>query len=77
MNNMAWVAKAAKQPMVLENVDLGPLGIEDVEVAGFKTGIDIEKLVAVREILKSEMPGEALYGGLARAGLPRGRARAA
>jgi hydroxymethylglutaryl-CoA lyase len=28
----------------------------------------------VREILKSEMPGEALYGGLARAGLPRGTA---
>ena len=29
----AWVAKAAKQPMVLETVDLGPLGAEDVEVA--------------------------------------------
>ena len=30
---MAWIAKAAKQPMVLETVDLGPLGAEDVEVA--------------------------------------------
>src|SRR5436189_5649741 len=40
----------------------------------FKTGINIEKLVAVRGILKSEMPGEALYGGLARAGLPRATA---
>src|SRR4051794_22127219 len=29
----AWVAKGAKQPMVLETVDLGPLGAEDVEVA--------------------------------------------
>ncbi len=29
----AWVAKAAKQPMVLETVDLGPLGAEHVEVA--------------------------------------------
>ncbi len=29
----AWVAKAAKQPMVLETVDLGPLADEDVEVA--------------------------------------------
>ena len=29
----AWVAKAAKQPMVLETVDLGPLGAEEVEVA--------------------------------------------
>ena len=33
MNYKAWVAKAAKQPMVLETVDLGPLGAEDVEVA--------------------------------------------
>src|SRR5262249_19985194 len=28
-----WIAKAAKQPMVLETVDLGPLGDEDVEIA--------------------------------------------
>jgi alcohol/geraniol dehydrogenase (NADP+) len=33
MNQKAWIAKAAKQPMVLETVDLGPLGAEDVEVA--------------------------------------------
>jgi uncharacterized zinc-type alcohol dehydrogenase-like protein len=29
----AWVAKAAKQPLTLETVDLGPLGVEDVEIA--------------------------------------------
>lgn len=29
----AWVAKAPKQPMTLETLDLGPLGPEDVEVA--------------------------------------------
>ena len=29
----AWVAKAAKQPMRIEVVDLGPLSAEDVEVA--------------------------------------------
>jgi hydroxymethylglutaryl-CoA lyase len=40
------------------------------ESKGFATGIDIDKLVAVRAILKKEMPGETLYGGLARAGLP-------
>jgi hydroxymethylglutaryl-CoA lyase len=40
------------------------------ESKGFATGIDIEKLVAVRSILKTEMPNEVLYGGLARAGLP-------
>ena len=33
MTDKAWVVKAAKQPMVLETVDLGPLGAEDVEVA--------------------------------------------
>src|SRR5271167_4510281 len=33
MNPKAWVAKAAKQPMVLETVDLGPLGAEEAEVA--------------------------------------------
>lgn len=29
----AWVARAAKQPLVMEAVDLGPLGAEEVEVA--------------------------------------------
>jgi hydroxymethylglutaryl-CoA lyase len=37
---------------------------------GFATGIDIEKLIAVRSILEAEMPDETLYGGIARAGLP-------
>ena len=40
------------------------------ESKGFSTGIDIDRLIAVRAILKAEMPGEQLYGGLARAGLP-------
>jgi uncharacterized zinc-type alcohol dehydrogenase-like protein len=31
--NRAWVAKAAKQPLTLETVDLGSLGVEDVEIA--------------------------------------------
>jgi hydroxymethylglutaryl-CoA lyase len=44
------------------------------ESKGFATGIDIDRLVAVRSILRSEMPGETLYGGLARAGLPCGTA---
>jgi uncharacterized zinc-type alcohol dehydrogenase-like protein len=32
MKAEAWIAKAAKQPMVPESIDLGPLGIGDVEV---------------------------------------------
>jgi hydroxymethylglutaryl-CoA lyase len=41
------------------------------ESKGFATGIDIEKLIAVRAILRAEIPNEPLYGGLARAGLPK------
>jgi hydroxymethylglutaryl-CoA lyase len=47
------------------------------ESKGFSTGIDIDRLVAVRSILKAEMPGEQLYGGLARAGLPDRKSAAA
>ena len=32
MPYQAWVAKAPKQPLVLEDVDLGPLGADEVEV---------------------------------------------
>src|SRR5258706_16066616 len=32
-NYKAWVTKAAKQPMVFETLDPGPLGDEEVEVA--------------------------------------------
>ncbi|MEW6640303.1 MAG: hydroxymethylglutaryl-CoA lyase [Pseudomonadota bacterium] len=42
------------------------------ESMGFATGIDIDKLIAVRSILQASMPGEPLYGGLARARLPKG-----
>ncbi|WJR78369.1 hydroxymethylglutaryl-CoA lyase [Bradyrhizobium sp. NP1] len=47
------------------------------ESKGFATGIDIERLVEVRAILRKAMPNEPLYGGLARAGLPRGTAERA
>ena len=40
------------------------------ESKGFVTGIDIDRLIAVRAILRESMPNEPLYGGLARAGLP-------
>jgi hydroxymethylglutaryl-CoA lyase len=44
------------------------------ESKGFATGIDIDRLVAVRSILREAMPNEPLYGGMARAGLPCGTA---
>jgi len=39
MDYKAWVVNAAKQPMVLETVDIGPLGAEDVEVAVEHCGV--------------------------------------
>jgi len=42
-----------------------------LESMGLKTGIDIERLVAARTILQEALPGEALYGHVANAGLPK------
>ena len=39
MNYKAWVVNAVKQPMVLETIDLGPLGAEDIEVAVEHCGV--------------------------------------
>src|SRR6516225_9215562 len=39
MSVKAWVAMAARQKMVLQDIDLGPLGIEEVEVAVEHCGI--------------------------------------
>ena len=39
MTDKAWVVKAAKQPMVLETVEPGSLGAEDVEVAVEHCGV--------------------------------------
>jgi len=40
------------------------------ESKGFRTGIDLDALIGIREILQTEMPDEVLYGALARAGAP-------
>jgi hydroxymethylglutaryl-CoA lyase len=42
-----------------------------LESMGFSTGIDLPKLLAARAILREGLPGEALHGGLGRAGIPR------
>lgn len=41
------------------------------ERKGFATGIDLEKLIHVREIAADQMPDEQLYGALSRAKAPR------
>ncbi|MCX2864817.1 hydroxymethylglutaryl-CoA lyase [Paucibacter sp. PLA-PC-4] len=42
------------------------------EAMGVDTGIDIHKLLAARAPLREGLPGEAVYGMLAEAGLPKG-----
>jgi hydroxymethylglutaryl-CoA lyase len=43
-----------------------------LEAMGLRTGIDLQKLLAVREILRTALPGEQLYGYVPEAGLPLG-----
>ena len=40
------------------------------ERSGFSTGIDLDRLIGIRSILEREMPGENLFGAIARAGTP-------
>jgi len=39
---------------------------------GYHTGIDIDKLLSVRDIVSKSLPGESLFGFTANAGLPKG-----
>jgi hydroxymethylglutaryl-CoA lyase len=43
-----------------------------LEAMGLQTGIKLEKLLAVRRILRDALPGEELYGFTPDAGLPLG-----
>ncbi len=42
-----------------------------LDAMGLRTGVDLDKLMAVREIVARNLPGTPLFGALARAGLPR------
>jgi hydroxymethylglutaryl-CoA lyase len=44
---------------------------------GLRTGVDLEKLVAVRKILERNLAGTELHGAVARAGLPKNYVAAA
>ncbi|MEA2929115.1 MAG: hydroxymethylglutaryl-CoA lyase [Hyphomicrobiales bacterium] len=58
----------------------GNIVTEDVvflaESLGFNTGIDLDKLIKAREVVMRALPAEALYGQVAKAGLPKGFAYA-
>ncbi|MGF6735687.1 hydroxymethylglutaryl-CoA lyase [Paraburkholderia youngii] len=47
-----------------------------LEAMGYDTGVDIDRLIAARAILAEALPGEALYGHVQDAGLPKGFAYA-
>ena len=42
-----------------------------LESMGFATGIDLDRLVAARDLLAAGLPGEPMHGGVAKAGLPK------
>jgi hydroxymethylglutaryl-CoA lyase len=43
-----------------------------LESMGLRTGIDLDRLIAAREIILEGLPGEPLYGHVPNAGLPKG-----
>lgn len=43
-----------------------------LEGAGMRTGVDLDSLVAIREIVARNLPDEPLYGMYAKAGAPKG-----
>ena len=43
-----------------------------LEGAGLNTGIDLEKLLPVREIIANNLPDEPLHGTYKKAGAPKG-----
>lgn len=47
-----------------------------LEASGLRTGIDIDRLFAARAIIAGALPGEAIYGHVPEAGLPKGFAYA-
>lgn len=48
-----------------------------LEAMGLRTGIDLDRLIEVRDILVKALPGEPLYGFIPDAGLPLGFGQAA
>ena len=47
-----------------------------LEAMGVRAGINLDRLLGVRELVKEALPGEELFGFLAEAGLPKGFAYA-
>jgi hydroxymethylglutaryl-CoA lyase len=46
-----------------------------LEAMGLRTGIDLDALLAVRQLVQDALPGEPLYGFISDAGVPKGFVR--
>jgi hydroxymethylglutaryl-CoA lyase len=42
-----------------------------LEVMGFETGIDLDRLIAVRDLVHGFLPNVEQHGAIAKAGLPK------
>ena len=42
------------------------------EAMGLRTGVDLDRLCSIREIIVANLPGEPLHGAIAKAGAPKG-----
>jgi uncharacterized zinc-type alcohol dehydrogenase-like protein len=82
MSVKAWVAPSAKQKMVLQDVDLGPLGSEDVEVTVDHCGLCHSDLSVLNNawgnsqfpaVLGHEVVGRVTAAGAAAKGLKVGQ----
>ena len=63
-------APGASGNMVMED------GVFMAEAMGMRTGIDLDKLCSIREIIADNLPGEPLHGAIAKAGVPKGHSAA-
>ncbi len=58
-------------PLATGNVVMEDL-VFMLEAMGLKTGIDLDALVAIRDLLEANLPDEPLHGMIARASVPKG-----
>ncbi|CAH2786627.1 MAG: Pyruvate:Oxaloacetate transcarboxylase domain protein [uncultured Paraburkholderia sp.] len=72
--SLAGLGGCPHAPSATGNVNTEDL-VFMLDSMGYETGIDLTRLIASRDVLADALPGEPLYGYLARAGVPKQFAR--